>query len=280
MTITGLTPLSTPPGRAQDDFDTAMATTLGEIDNMVDEFNEIIPLIAAESTNASSVATSAAASQAAATAAAASLAQVVAAVNANSAYPPQLVTSYYDPTNGLPSSPVVGQAHVATATANGWTAGKIYKRTGTAWAEYAPATGWLVLDVSSPAYWVWSGSAWARRLTAFDISIGIAPDQVPTNAMLGTNAYLDQTWLYAATTWDAPSVANGAQTSTPMAVPGAGVGDYVMVSCGTALSGLRLWGEVTAQDIVTLYLFNATGSAVDLASATYYVAVLKRTPAR
>ena len=39
MTIPSLTPLSTPPGRAQDDFDTAMATTLAEIDTMVDQLN-------------------------------------------------------------------------------------------------------------------------------------------------------------------------------------------------------------------------------------------------
>lgn len=39
MAISLLTPLSTPPGRSQDDFDTAMATTLAEIDTMVDQLN-------------------------------------------------------------------------------------------------------------------------------------------------------------------------------------------------------------------------------------------------
>lgn len=65
-----------------------------------------------------------------------------------------------------------------------------------------------------------------------------------------------------------------------MAVPGAEIGDKVFPSASIALSGLHLRGEVTATDVVTLYLSNLTGASVDLASATYYVAVLKRTPAR
>lgn len=109
---------------------------------------------------------------------------------------------------------------------------------------------------------------------------GVAPERAPSNAMLGTAAYLDQTWLRATTTWDAASVANTAQVSTTVAVPGAEIGDKVLPSASIALSGLSLRGEVTAAAVVTLYLLNVTGAAVDLASATYYISVLKRTPAR
>jgi hypothetical protein len=45
------------------------------------------------------------------------------------------------------------------------------------------------------------------------------------------------------------------------------------------LSGLRLWGEVTAADTVTLYLGNTTGDAVDPATLSVYVRVDKRNPA-
>lgn len=109
---------------------------------------------------------------------------------------------------------------------------------------------------------------------------GLDSEMAPSNAMLGTAAYLDQTWLYASATWDADSVATAAQTSTTVAVPGAEIGDKVFPSASIALSGLNLRGEVTAIDVVTLYLSNVTGSSVDLASATYYISVLKRTPAR
>ncbi|WP_029458267.1 hypothetical protein [Solidesulfovibrio alcoholivorans] len=123
-------------------------------------------------------------------------------------------------------------------------------------------------------------AAAASAALAASYVAGTDPDQLVRAGDLGTAAWVDQTWLYAATTWNAPSVASGAQTSTTVAVPGADVGDYALVSCGTALSGLGLRGEVTAQDVVTLYLSNVTGTAVDLASATYYVAVLKRIAAR
>lgn len=109
---------------------------------------------------------------------------------------------------------------------------------------------------------------------------GIDPDKIVTNNILGTAAYLDQTWLYASAVWDAPSCSNAAQVSTTVAVPGAEIGDMVMPSASIVLSGLNLRGEVTATGVVTLYLSNLTGYAVDLASATYHVAVLKRIPAR
>lgn len=69
MPVPSLTPLSTPPGRAADDFDTAMARTLGEIDRLVDELNAAIPplnagVAAASSASASSVAAAEYAAQA------------------------------------------------------------------------------------------------------------------------------------------------------------------------------------------------------------------------
>lgn len=109
---------------------------------------------------------------------------------------------------------------------------------------------------------------------------GLDTTQAPSNAMLGTGAYLDQTWIYASTTWDAPSVANGAQTLTVVTVPGADIGDKLLLSASIGLGGLDLHGDITAQDTVKLYLSNLTGASVDLPSATYYITILKQMPRR
>ncbi len=123
-------------------------------------------------------------------------------------------------------------------------------------------------------------AAAASAALAASYVAGTDPDQLVRAGELGTAAFLDLTILYASTTWDAPSCANAAQVSTTVSVPGADIGDKVFPSASISLSGLNLRGEVTAQDIVTLYLSNLTGSSVDLASATYYVAVLKRVATR
>jgi hypothetical protein len=74
--------------------------------------------------------------------------------------------------------------------------------------------------------------------------------------------------------WNPASVANGAQTSTTLTITGAVLGMPVVAWTIIALSGLRLWGEVTAADTVTLYLANTTGGAVDLGLATFYAKVI------
>jgi hypothetical protein len=115
---------------------------------------------------------------------------------------------------------------------------------------------------------------------AASVSKGTDPWQLVRAGDLGTAAWLDQTWLYASVTWDVGSFASGGQTYTTVSVPGASYGDFVLASAYGNLSGLALRGEVVSPDTVSLFLSNMTGSAVDLASATYYIAVLKRIPTR
>ncbi|WPZ30793.1 hypothetical protein T8A63_07460 [Sulfitobacter sp. OXR-159] len=68
---------------------------------------------------------------------------------------------------------------------------------------------------------------------------------------------------------DWASLADGSQQSTTVTVLGAEVGDEVLaVSIDSALSGTRMWGEVTATDTVTVYHRNDTGAAVDVSSGT------------
>ena len=78
---------------------------------------------------------------------------------------------------------------------------------------------------------------------------------------------------------DMASIATGAQnTANTVTVPGAALGDNVQVSCSISQAGVGLQGYVSAADTVTILATNASGGAIDLASATYYVIVEKLDP--
>lgn len=75
---------------------------------------------------------------------------------------------------------------------------------------------------------------------------------------------------------DFASVADGANASTTVPVPGAALGDFAVASLSVALpAGAILTAVVSAADVVTVTLLNETGGALDLASATLAVRVLK-----
>jgi len=76
-------------------------------------------------------------------------------------------------------------------------------------------------------------------------------------------------------TWDASSIASGATTSTTLTVSGATLGDFTLASFSLSLAGLQLTSYVSATNTVTVVLSNLTGAAVDLASGTLAVLVLK-----
>lgn len=68
---------------------------------------------------------------------------------------------------------------------------------------------------------------------------------------------------------DWPSLRSGAQQSTTVTVLGARAGDEVVgVAMSVALSGTRLWGEVTADNTVTIWHRNDTGGDVNVSSGT------------
>ena len=78
-------------------------------------------------------------------------------------------------------------------------------------------------------------------------------------------------------TTDVGSIVAGAIGSVTITVPGAraDVGMTVQVGLPSTVStGLVPWGNVTADDTVTLYLYNRTGSPIDPSSATYYARVM------
>lgn len=64
--------------------------------------------------------------------------------------------------------------------------------------------------------------------------------------------------------------------TTTVAVAGAVLGDFVLVSFSLDLQGLSLTGYVSAADTVTVVFNNLTAAAVDLAEGTLYVRVIRR----
>lgn len=81
--------------------------------------------------------------------------------------------------------------------------------------------------------------------------------------------------LMAAKVYDPPSISADASTTTTIDVPGAVVGDFVMVSFNKDLAGVQMSGYVSAAGVVTVVLTNYTAGAVDLASGTLKVGIVK-----
>lgn len=82
--------------------------------------------------------------------------------------------------------------------------------------------------------------------------------------------------LTASATWDAGSIADGDEEAKEITVTGAALGDYVLCSMSVDVADLVLSAQVTAANTVTASLANNTGGAIDLASATIYVMVIKK----
>lgn len=82
--------------------------------------------------------------------------------------------------------------------------------------------------------------------------------------------------LTASTTYDPPSLVDGAGTTTTVTVTGAALGDSVSgVSFSLDIQGVILTAWVSATNTVSVRFQNETGSTVDLASGTLKVSVSK-----
>ena len=78
---------------------------------------------------------------------------------------------------------------------------------------------------------------------------------------------------------DSGSLADEANISISVTgVTGAGLGDFVMVSCLTTLDGMTLTGDVDAADTVEVNIVNKSGSAADTGATTGFgVVFVKKT---
>lgn len=76
--------------------------------------------------------------------------------------------------------------------------------------------------------------------------------------------------------WNPGNLVDGAgETSSGITVTGASLGDFVLFSAPYDLQGITATGYVSASNTVTIRLQNETGGAIDLASGTWKVVVLK-----
>jgi len=82
--------------------------------------------------------------------------------------------------------------------------------------------------------------------------------------------------LIETATWNAGSIADGDEEAKEVTVTGAALGDFAIASLGVDIADLVLDAQVTAANTVTCILANNTGGAIDLASTTVYVIVIKK----
>jgi hypothetical protein len=77
-------------------------------------------------------------------------------------------------------------------------------------------------------------------------------------------------------TWNPASIAAAGYESEDVTVPGAAVGDFVLVSLSTILTNdMMISGHVSAADTVKVILFNPTAGAINLDEGTLSVLVFK-----
>jgi len=146
-----------------------------------------------------------------------------------------LVKDFYDPTAAIPTGGVIGDVHVASATANGWTVNRIYTCTAIAGAVAIVEDAGTYTAGSMSATWFLNGSA-----TAHTTTVAYDTNKATTIAALAT-AW--QVAIRAAIAGDAAStVAYGAPTIT--VTPKAG--NYVIV---TAVGWTGLAGNITILSI-------------------------------
>jgi len=83
--------------------------------------------------------------------------------------------------------------------------------------------------------------------------------------------------LSGSTTWNPGSLADGVgETSAPITVTDAKLGDFVWVSAPYDLQDMIVTGYVQAADTVEIRIQNETGGVIDLASGTWKVLVFKQ----
>jgi hypothetical protein len=75
---------------------------------------------------------------------------------------------------------------------------------------------------------------------------------------------------------DWQNIADGARALTDFTIPGAEMGDFVLVSSSSPLLAMQLTAVVQAEDTVRLVMSNLSGAPVDLGIATFYVRIWKR----
>lgn len=109
-----------------------------------------------------------------------------------------------------------------------------------------------------------AAAAVATTLTSYD-----------TRAVADTRNVLASNVLNGSTTYDPPSLADGAGATTTVTVSGAALGHFALASFSLDLQGISVTAYVSAADTVSVRFQNESGGTLDLASGTLKARVWK-----
>tara|TARA_R100001015_G_C4610768_1_gene166162 strand:+ start:170 stop:1276 length:1107 start_codon:yes stop_codon:yes gene_type:complete len=123
------------------------------------------------------------------------------------------------------------------------------------------------------------------KLVSKNTTTGLISDRTKAGGIRDTRRYYLEEYFYqlpklnsyltASETKDFGSIADGNEEAEEVTVTGAALGDFAVASIGVDATDLVVTAEVTASNTVTVVVLNNTGGAIDLASATLTVRVMK-----
>jgi len=102
-------------------------------------------------------------------------------------------------------------------------------------------------------------------------------DAISTAIAALSTVYVPQSQiLNGSATYDPPSLADGAGTTTTVVATGAALGDFALASFSLDLQGITVSAYVSASNTVSVRFQNESGGTLDLASGTLRVRVWKQ----
>lgn len=129
--------------------------------------------------------------------------------------------------------------------------------------DSAGNAGWNTAHCKLGAYHYWTDAGGRFRQKS----------SAPTTDLDGNVVGID---LSASGTYDPPSLADGTGTTTTLAVTGAALGDFAIVSFSLDLQGITITAYVSSAATVSVRFQNESGGILDLASGTLRVKVIKQ----
>lgn len=113
------------------------------------------------------------------------------------------------------------------------------------------------------SWYVWANSTTDLRIKAS------APSSATDGVSIGSA-------IQGSTTYDPPSLADGAGTSTTVTVTGAAMGDFAVPSFSLDLQGIAVTAYISSANTATVRFQNESGGTLDLGSGTLRVKVIKQ----
>lgn len=144
--------------------------------------------------------------------------------------------------------------------------------------------GWIVGDDAIKASPINSkkqvtkfpGNTWmtwynGAGVVAGDMGVDLGGNVLLTGAgSFQYNAKIVPTRFSGSATYNPPSLANGASTTTNVTVTNAALGDAAQAAFSLSLQGIAIAASVTAANTVTVTLTNNTGGTLDIANGTLF----------